>query len=98
MAASRQRQLQDSEAESRRTAELLDAAAASRTAERSELADRSQSPVGALALERELQRASQREHAEQRLRIEAEERAAEREGGTRAELDRLGRGLSARGG
>ncbi len=93
--ASLQRQLQDSEEESRRSAELLDAAAASRTAERSELADRSQSPVGALALERELQRASQREYAEQRLRIEAEERAAERERESRAELDRLGRSLSA---
>jgi hypothetical protein len=93
--ASLQRRLQDAEVESRRTAELLDAAEASRTAERSELADRSQSPISTPALERELQRASQREYAEQRLRIEAEERAAERERELRAELDRLGRGLSA---
>jgi hypothetical protein len=93
--ASLQRRLQDAEVESRRTAELLDAAEASRTAERSELADRSQSPLSTPALERELQRASQREYAEQRLRIEAEERAVERERELRAELDRLGRGLSA---
>jgi hypothetical protein len=92
--ASLQRRLQDSEEESRRTAELLDSAGAARAAERSDLAHRPQPPVSTLALERELQRASQREYAEQRLRIEAEERAAEREREARAELDRLSRSLS----
>jgi hypothetical protein len=92
--ASLQRRLQDSEEESRRTVELLDAAEASRAAERSDLAHRAQPQISTLALERELQRASQREYAEQRLRIEAEERAAERERESRAELDRLSRGLS----
>jgi hypothetical protein len=92
--ASLQRRLQDAEEESRRTSELLDAAEVSRAAERSELAHRAQPQVSTLALERELQRASQREYAEQRLRIEAEERAAERERETRTELDRLSRSLS----
>jgi hypothetical protein len=92
--ASLQRRLQDSEEESRRTAELLDAAELARAAERSELAQRAQPQVSTLALERELQRASQREYAEQRLRIEAEERAAERERESRSELDRLSRSLS----
>jgi hypothetical protein len=93
--ASLQQRLQDAEEESRRSSELLDAAQASRAAERSGLTHGAQSSAGALALERELQRASQREYAEQRLRIEAEERAAERERESRAELDRLSRGLSA---
>jgi hypothetical protein len=93
--ASLQRRLQDAEQEGRRMSELLDAAQASRAAERSGFAHEPQASVGTIALERELQRASQREYAEQRLRIEAEERASEREREARAELDRLGRGLSA---
>ncbi len=47
------------------------------------------------ALERELQRAAQREYAEQRLRIEAEDRAGEREREARAELEQLRRRLVA---
>jgi chromosome segregation ATPase len=89
-----QRRLQDAEQEGRRVSELLDAAQASRAAERSGFAHEPQAPAGAIALERELQRASQREYAEQRLRIEVEERASEREREARAELDRLSRGLS----
>jgi chromosome segregation ATPase len=93
--ASLQHRLQDSEQESRRVSELLDAAQAAREVERAELARGVQSPAGTIALERELQRASQREYAEQRLRIEAEERAAERDREARAELDRLSRAVSA---
>jgi hypothetical protein len=89
--ASLQRRLQDAEEEARRVVELLDTAQASRASERGEL---TQSP-GAVAFERELQRASQREYAEQRLRIEAEERASERERESRVQLDRLSRSLSA---
>ncbi len=94
--ASLQQRLRDAEEEARRLAELLDAAQAARAAERS--GDRDPSlgtPAASAALERELQRATQREYAEQRLRIEAEERAAEREREARAELDRLSRRVSA---
>ncbi|HEX4484497.1 MAG TPA: hypothetical protein VH081_12015 [Solirubrobacteraceae bacterium] len=97
--SSLQRRLQDAEQEGRRMSELLDAAQASRAAERSGFAHEppatATATAGTIALERELQRASQREYAEQRLRIEAEDRASEREREARAELDRIGRGLSA---
>jgi chromosome segregation ATPase len=94
--ASLQDRLRDAEEEARRVAELLDVAQTARAAERPEGAARqAQSPAVTLAFERELQRAAQREYAEQRLRIEAEERAAEHEREARAELDRLSRRLSA---
>jgi hypothetical protein len=93
--ASLQRRLQDSEQESRRVTELLDAARPARGAEYAELARGVPPRASTIDLERELQRASQREYAEQRLRIEVEERAAERDREARAELDRLSRGLSA---
>lgn len=90
--ASLQRRLQDAEEEGRRIAELLDAAQTVRSAERSE---RAPPPAGVPAFERELQRAAQREYAEQRLRIEVEERAAEREREARVELERMSRRVSA---
>jgi hypothetical protein len=93
--ASLQRRLQDAEEERRRGSEQLTAAPAARPSERRESAHEAQPSASTLAFERELQRASQREYAEQRLRIEAEERAAERERESRAELDRLSHGLSA---
>jgi hypothetical protein len=55
---------------------------------------RSQEPAAEVLLERELQRASQREYAEQRLRIEAEDRSAEVERDTRSEVDQLSRRLA----
>ncbi len=94
--ASLQRRLQDAEEESRRVAELLDAAQAARAAERPEGAPRRTGAADAApALERELQRAAQREYAEQRLRIEAEDRGAEREREARGELDTLRRRVAA---
>ena len=93
--ASLQRRLQDAEEEGRHGSEQLAAAQAARASERSQAAHEAQPSASTIAFERELQRASQREYAEQRLRIEAEERAAERERETRAELDRLSHGLSA---
>jgi hypothetical protein len=54
----------------------------------------SEEPAAEVLLERELQRASQREYAEQRLRIEAEDRSAEVERDTRTEVDQLSRRLN----
>lgn len=92
--ASLQQRLGDAEQESRRIAELLDAERAPRHAERSEGA-RDVQPVREPALQRELQRASQREYAEQRLRVEAEDRGFELERESRSEIERLSRRLSA---
>jgi hypothetical protein len=93
--ASLQRRLQDTEEEQRQVSEQLDTAEAAREREQAELGRRMQPPLGEPVLERELQRASQREYAEQRLRMEAEDRAGELERESRAEIDRLRRRLGA---
>jgi hypothetical protein len=90
--ASLQQRLGDAEQESRRIADLLDAERSPRLGERAAVA---QSSPQESAQERELQRASQREYAEQRLRVEAEDRSFELERESRAEIDRLSRRLSA---
>jgi hypothetical protein len=90
--ASLQQRLGDAEQESRRIADLLDAERAPRLGERAPAA---QLPPQEPTLERELQRSSQREYAEQRLRVEAEDRSFELERESRAEIDRLSRRLSA---
>ncbi|MHB8234301.1 MAG: hypothetical protein ACYDHT_06565, partial [Solirubrobacteraceae bacterium] len=88
--ASLQQRLGDAEQESRRIADLLDAERSPRLGERAAV-----QPAGESAQERELQRASQREYAEQRLRVEAEDRSFELERESRSEVDRLSRRLSA---
>ncbi len=96
--ASLQQRLSDSEQEIRRIADLLDAERAPRHGGQAEVERRPEpSPPRAResALERELQRASQREYAEQRLRVEAEDRSIEVERESRAEVERLTRLLSA---
>lgn len=93
--ASLQRRLQDTEEEQRQVSEQLDTAEAAREREQAELGRRMQPPLGEPVLERELQRASQREYAEQRLRMEAEDRVGELERESRAEIDRLRRRLGA---
>lgn len=90
-----QQQLRDAEREGQRMSELIDAAQATRGRDRPEVGERSRSPAIEPSFERELQRASQREYAEQRLRMEAEDRCGEVEREARAEADRLSRRLSA---
>jgi hypothetical protein len=92
--ASLQQRLGDAEQESRRIADLLDAERAPRHGERADLAQRQSAPHEA-TLERELQRASQREYAEQRLRVDAEDRSFALERESRAEIERLTRRLNA---
>jgi hypothetical protein len=87
-----QQQLRESEDEGRRLSERIDSTPAPRAEQHAEHA---YPPPRDPALERELQRASQREYAEQRLRIEAEDRCADVERDARTELDRLGRRLDA---
>jgi hypothetical protein len=90
-----QQRLRDAEQEGQRMSELIDAAQATRVGDRPEVGERSRSPAIEPSFERELQRASQREYAEQRLRMEAEDRCGEVEREARAEADRLSRRLSA---
>jgi hypothetical protein len=86
-----QQQLRESEEEGRRLSERIDSARAPRV----EQAEHAYPPARDPGLERELQRASQREYAEQRLRIEAEDRCSDVERDARTELERLGRRLDA---
>jgi hypothetical protein len=86
-----QQQLRESEEEGHRLSERIDSA----RAPRAEQAEHAYPPARDPAIERELQRASQREYAEQRLRIEAEDRCSDAERDARTELDRLGRRLDA---
>jgi hypothetical protein len=92
--ASLQQRLADSEQERRRIGDLLDVDRSTRSGERADVAGHRPAPHEA-ALERELQRASQREYAEQRLRVEAEDRGFAFERESRAEIERLRRRLSA---
>jgi chromosome segregation ATPase len=87
--ASLQQRVREAEQERRRLSEPLESDAGTRGGWRA------QEPAAEVLLERELQRASQREYAEQRLRIEAEERSAEIERDARAEIDQLSKRLSA---
>jgi hypothetical protein len=92
--ASLQQRLDDAEQESRRIADLLDAERAPRHGERSQPGRHAPTPHEP-ALARELERVSQREYAEQRLRVEAEDRSFELQRESRAEIERLNRRLSA---
>jgi hypothetical protein len=58
-------------------------------------ARQAEAPPAEALLERELRRVGQREYAEQRLRVEAEDRCIEIEREGRAEIDQLSRRLSA---
>ncbi len=90
--ASLQQRLGDAEQEGRRIAEQLDPQSAARDDDRP--GGERQAPREGF-LERELQRASQREYAEQRLRVEAEDRIVEVQREARAESELLRRRLSA---
>jgi hypothetical protein len=92
--ASLQQRLADAEQESRRIADLLDAERSPRHGERSQPGRHAPTPHEP-ALERELERVSQREYAEQRLRVEAEDRSFELQREARAEIERLNRRLNA---
>jgi hypothetical protein len=92
--ASLQQRLSDAEQEGRRIADLLDSERAPRVGGPSQIAG--SAPLAREPqLERELQRSSQREYAEQRLRVEAEDRSAELQRESRAEVERLRRRLGA---
>ncbi len=80
--ATLQERLREAELERRRISELVEAEEVSAT-------DRMSST------EHELRRAKQREYAEQRLRVEAEDRSIDVERESRLEIDRLTRRLSA---
>lgn len=90
--ASLQQRLREAEEERHRLAERIEQVHES---ERPEVGWRPPVSRGAEALERELQRVSQREYAEQRLRIEAEDRCGDLEREARAEVDRLAGRLQA---
>ncbi len=81
--ASLQQRLRETEEEGRRTSELIEAERAAADAERRP------------STEQELRRAKQREYAEQQLRVEAEDRCIDLERESHAEIERLGRRLSA---
>jgi hypothetical protein len=95
--ASLQQRLGDAEQEGRRISDLLEAERAPRPGGRSDFVQPPPPPSSSrdATLERELQRASQREYAEQRLRVEAEDRGADVQRESRAEIERLRRRLSA---
>ncbi len=87
--ASLQQRLSEAEEERRRAPEQIEPEQTPHTA-----GWRSPAP-GAEEIERELRRVSQREYAEQQLRIEAEDRCVEIERNGRAEIDRLSLRLNA---
>jgi hypothetical protein len=87
--ASLQQRMREAEEEHRRTSDAVEAEQAPHSA----AGWRSPAPA-AEEIERELRRVSQREYAEQRLRIEAEDRCVEIERDGRAENDRLSLRLS----
>jgi len=93
--SSLQQRLREAEEERQRLSERIEHAREARAGERPEVGWRPPMSSGAEALERELQRVSQREYAEQRLRMEAEERCGELEREARAEIERLGHRLDA---
>jgi hypothetical protein len=86
--ASLQQRLREAEEERQRHSEFLEAERAPRSG-----GWRTQA-LAAEEVERELQRVSQREYAEQRLRLEAEDRCLEIERDGRAEIDQLSARLS----
>jgi hypothetical protein len=90
-----QQRLADAEQERRALAELVEHARSTPEQERAPGGWQAPSSAEAETLRRELQRVSQREYAEQRLRIEAEDRCGELEREARGELDRLARRLEA---
>ncbi len=81
--ASLQQRLREAEAEGQRMSELIDAERVTAAAARRS------------TIEQELRLAKQREYAEQQLRVEAEDRCIDLERESRAEIERLGRRLSA---
>jgi DNA repair exonuclease SbcCD ATPase subunit len=90
-----QQRLADAEQERRSLAEQFEQARPAPERDRGQGSWRPPSSAEAERLQHELQRVSQREYAEQRLRIEAEERCSELEREARGEIDRLARRLEA---
>ncbi|HEY1450247.1 MAG TPA: hypothetical protein VGF47_04780 [Solirubrobacteraceae bacterium] len=90
-----QQRLADAEQEQRALAERVEQARSTPEQERAPGSWHAPSSAEAETLRRELQRVSQREYAEQRLRIEAEDRCGELEREGRGEIDRLARRLEA---
>jgi hypothetical protein len=86
--ASLQQRVRDAEEESRRMVDLIETERASLVSEPGP------DGPGEVVLEYELRRARQRAHVERQLRIEAEDRYADLERESRAEIDRLLRRLS----
>jgi hypothetical protein len=107
--ASLQQRLREAEEESRRISDLIEAEQASSSGPTTPPPTPPSPPppsptppppapppgLGAPLLERELRRVRQREYAEQRLRVEAEDRCVDLECESRAEIDQLARRLSA---
>jgi hypothetical protein len=97
--ASLQRRLREAEDEIQRMSEEIDAVRPPPPSEQAYPASRppgAEAPLaggGEALLEVELRRARQREHAEERLRAEAEQRHMELERESRAEIEQLGRRL-----
>lgn len=90
-----QQRLADAEQERRSLTERVEQVRSAPEQERTQGSWRASSSTETETLQRELQRVSQREYAEQRLRIEAEDRCGELERETRGEVDRLARRLEA---
>jgi peptidoglycan DL-endopeptidase CwlO len=93
--SSLQQRLRDAEEQSRRAAEMIEADRAARSGG---LEPRAPERPGRRAgsedvVERELRQVKQREYAEQRLRVEAEDQLIDLERESRAEVDRLSRRL-----
>ncbi len=90
-----QQRLADAEQERRSLTERFEQTRQAPEQERGQGSWRPPSSAEAERLQHELQRVSQREYAEQRLRIEAEDRCSELEREARGEIDRLARRLEA---
>lgn len=88
-----QQRLADAEQERRSLAEQFEQTSRAPELERAQGSWRPPSGAEAERLQHELQRVSQREYAEQRLRIEAEDRCSELEREARGEIDLLKRRL-----
>ena len=93
--SSLQQRLRDAEEQSRRAAEMIEADRAARSGglgpQPAERPGRGAVPEH--VIERELRQVKQREYAEQRLRVEAEDQLIELERESRADVDRLARRL-----
>lgn len=93
--SSLQQRLRDAEEQSRRASEMIEAEQASRPGDLEQPAQERprRGTASEDVLARELRQVKQREYAEQRLRVEAEDQLIDLERESRAEVDRLSRRL-----